>query len=78
MPDRFVDQFGASATAVPEAYAFPVNISMSSINQLSPKDIQTAQEMDLIIGPIKRHWETKRKSHILKMIHQRLTCFFVK
>lgn len=55
--DRLVDQLGAPASAVPEVYAFPVNLSLSQLDQLSSKDIQTAQDMDPTIGPIKKAME---------------------
>lgn len=54
VPDRLVDQVGAPASAVPEAYVFPVNLSVNTFDQLSPKDIQTAQDKDPTIGPLKK------------------------
>lgn len=54
VPDRLVDQLGAPASAVPEAYAFPVNLSVNILDQLSPKDIETSQDMDPTIGPLKK------------------------
>lgn len=47
VPDRLVDQLRAPASAVPEAYACPVNLSVNILDQLSPKD------MDPTIGPLK-------------------------
>ncbi|XP_036947992.1 uncharacterized protein LOC119016325 [Acanthopagrus latus] len=58
--DRLVDQLGAPATAVPEAYVFPVNLSLNTLDQLSPKDIQAAQDMDPAIGPLKKAMEKKK------------------
>uniref|UniRef100_A0A669BQ97 Gypsy retrotransposon integrase-like protein 1 n=1 Tax=Oreochromis niloticus TaxID=8128 RepID=A0A669BQ97_ORENI len=60
VPDRLVDQLGAPASAVPEACAFPVNLSVNILDQLSPKDIHTSQDMDPTIGPLKK----AIKSHI--------------
>uniref|UniRef100_A0A672FVX5 Gypsy retrotransposon integrase-like protein 1 n=1 Tax=Salarias fasciatus TaxID=181472 RepID=A0A672FVX5_SALFA len=60
-PDRLVDQLGAPGMVVPDAFAFPVNISMSALDQLSPKEIQTSQDLDPIIGPVKKAVETKQK-----------------
>ncbi|CAI5686131.1 unnamed protein product [Oreochromis niloticus] len=54
VPDRLVDQLGAPASAVPEAYAFTVNLSVNILDQLSPKDIQTSQDMDPTTGPLKK------------------------
>ncbi len=60
VPERFVDQLGAPATAVPDAYVFPVNLSGNALDQLSSKDIQAAQDMDPIIGPVKRAMENNQ------------------
>lgn len=59
-PDRLVDQLGAPAAAVPEAYVFPVNLSVNVLDQLSPKDIQVAQDMDPTIGPVKKAMEKNK------------------
>lgn len=58
--DRLVDQLGAPATAVPEAYVFPVNLSLNTLDQLSPKDIQASQDMDPAIGPLKKAMEKNK------------------
>ncbi|XP_056437540.1 uncharacterized protein LOC130374637 [Gadus chalcogrammus] len=60
VPDRLVDQLGAPAAAVPEAYVFPVNLSMNVLDQLSPKDIQASQDMDPTIGPLKKALEKNK------------------
>lgn len=59
-PVRLVEQLGAPATAVPDAYAFPVNLGLSTTDQLSPKDKQTAQDLDPVIGPVKKAIETNK------------------
>ncbi|KAK9542055.1 hypothetical protein VZT92_002054 [Zoarces viviparus] len=59
-PVRLVEQLGAPATAVPDAYAFPVNLGLSTIDQLSPKDKQTAQDLDPVIGPVKKAIEANK------------------
>ena len=60
MTDRLLDQLGAPATAVPEAYVFPVNLSLNTLDQLSPKDIQASQHMDPAIGPLKKATEKNK------------------
>lgn len=55
-----MDQLGAPATAVPEAYVFPVNLSLNTLDQLSPKDIQASQDMDPAIGPLKKAMEKNK------------------
>lgn len=61
VPDRLVDQLGAPAAAVPEAYVFPVNLSLNTLDQLSPKEIQASQDMDPAIGPLKKAMENNNK-----------------
>lgn len=61
VPDRLVDQLGAPATAVPDAYVFPVNLSMNTLEQLSSKDIQASQDMDPAIGPLKKALEKNKR-----------------
>lgn len=60
VPDRLVDQLGAPATAVPEVYVCPVNLSMNTLDQLSSKDIQASQDMDPTIGPLKKTLEKNK------------------
>lgn len=60
-PVRLVEQLGAPAAALPEAYALPVNLSISTLDQLSPKNLETAQDMDPMIGPEKKAIETNKE-----------------
>ncbi|XP_038141331.1 uncharacterized protein LOC119783754 [Cyprinodon tularosa] len=61
VPDRLVDQLGAPAAAVPEAYMFPVNLSLNTIEQLSLQDLQASQDMDPTIGPVKKALENNEE-----------------
>jgi len=60
VPDRLVDQLGAPATVVPEAYVFPVNLSMNTLEQLSTQDIRASQDLDPTIGPLKKALERNK------------------
>lgn len=58
VPGRFVDQLGVPPTAVPEVYACPVSLGTCSIDQLSPQELKASQDVDPVIGPIKRALES--------------------
>ncbi|KAK7918879.1 hypothetical protein WMY93_010163 [Mugilogobius chulae] len=51
---RLVDQLGVPPTAVPEAYSFPVSLTAMTCEQLTPKELQIAQDLDPAIGPVKQ------------------------
>lgn len=53
VPPRLVDQLGVSPEVIPEVYACSVRLSGNSIDQLSPRELQIAQELDPVIGPVK-------------------------
>lgn len=55
---RLVDQLGVPPTAVPEVYACPVSLGTCSIDQLSPQELKASQDVDPVIGPIKRALES--------------------
>lgn len=46
---RYVEQLGASPACIPEAYAFPSQLHLSSLEQLSKADLMTAQKRDTVI-----------------------------
>lgn len=51
---RLVDQLGVPLTAVPEAYSFPVSLTAMTFEQLTPKELQIAQDLDPVLGPVKQ------------------------
>uniref|UniRef100_A0A8C7YML0 Gypsy retrotransposon integrase-like protein 1 n=1 Tax=Oryzias sinensis TaxID=183150 RepID=A0A8C7YML0_9TELE len=63
---RFADQLGVPPAAIPEAYAFPVSLSAQFIDQLSPKELQFAQDLDLVIGPVKQAIHLGKQAVITK------------
>jgi len=48
-PVRLVDQLGASPSAFPKAYAFPISLKATMFDQLIPKDLQLAQDFENIL-----------------------------
>ena len=50
---RLVDQLGVSPEVISEVYAYSVRLSGNTLDQLSPKELKIAQELDPVIGPIK-------------------------
>ena len=53
VPSRLVDQLGVSPEVIPEVYACSVSLSGNTIDQLSSRELQIAQELDPVIGPVK-------------------------
>ncbi|KAL7837384.1 hypothetical protein SRHO_G00270950 [Serrasalmus rhombeus] len=56
--NRLVDQLGAPPQIIPEAYAYPATLTLSSLEHLSRQDIQKAQEMDPVIGAVRQEMIT--------------------
>jgi len=54
LPHRHVDQLGASPGAVPDAYAFPTQLGISTLEPLSHYELRRALDLDPIIGMSKR------------------------
>ena len=46
---RYVEQLGASPACIPEVYAFPSQLHLSSLEQLSKADLMAAQKRDAVI-----------------------------
>uniref|UniRef100_A0A3B1IUI3 Gypsy retrotransposon integrase-like protein 1 n=3 Tax=Astyanax mexicanus TaxID=7994 RepID=A0A3B1IUI3_ASTMX len=53
MPSRYVEQLGASPNAIPELYAYPTRLGVSSLEQLSGEDLRRAQESDAVISRVR-------------------------
>ncbi|KAJ8381352.1 hypothetical protein SKAU_G00021300 [Synaphobranchus kaupii] len=51
---RLIDQLGASPSAIPTAYAFPKQLEISPLEQISRDEIKKAQDLDSAIGTAKR------------------------
>lgn len=49
---RYVNQLGASPACIPDAYAFPSQLQLDSLEQLSKADLVTAQKRDAVIGQV--------------------------
>lgn len=49
---RYVDQLGASPACIPDVYAFPSQLLLDSLEQLSKADLITAQKRDAVIGRV--------------------------
>ncbi len=47
---RYVEQLGAAPDCIPEVYAFPSQLYLSSLEQLSKADLMKAQRRDDVIG----------------------------
>ncbi|KAJ8333963.1 hypothetical protein SKAU_G00412820 [Synaphobranchus kaupii] len=50
---RLIDQLGASPSAIPTAYAFPMQLEISPLEQISRDEIKKAQDLDSAIGTAK-------------------------
>ena len=66
-PHRMIDQLGASPDAIPEAYAFPAQLVLSHLEQLSHVELKRAQDVDPLIGLVKQGlrngtWPTNAKN----------------
>lgn len=48
-PLRYVDQLGASPDCVPTIYAFPTQLELKSLGQMSKQELIEAQEDDAAI-----------------------------
>lgn len=57
---RLIDQLGANPDSVPCSYAYPTQLDISNLEQLSHHDLRTAQERDPVIGKVKRAVETSQ------------------
>lgn len=57
-PVRLVDQLGVPPSVIPDAYVFPVSLKATMFDQLTPQDLQIAQDLDPCIGPIKQTIQT--------------------
>lgn len=55
---KLVDQLGVPPSVIPEAYVFPVNLRATLYEQFTSKDLQVAQDLDPIIGPVKQTIQT--------------------
>lgn len=49
---RYIDPLGASPACIPDAYAFPSQLQLGPLEQLSKADLMTAQKRDAVIGPV--------------------------
>ncbi|KAL7878188.1 hypothetical protein SRHO_G00048310 [Serrasalmus rhombeus] len=61
MGSSYIEQLGAPPNAIPDLYAYPTRLGISSLEQLSEEDLQKAQEADAAISRVKRavkagHW----------------------
>lgn len=65
---RYVEQLGASPTCIPELYAFPSQLHLSTLEQLSKADLMAAQRRDVVIGCVieavkQGVWPSNKDSH---------------
>ncbi|KAL7857415.1 hypothetical protein SRHO_G00163140 [Serrasalmus rhombeus] len=61
MGSSYIEQLGATPNAIPDLYAYPTRLGISSLEQLSEEDLRKAQEADAAISRVKRavkagHW----------------------
>lgn len=63
---RFVDQLGASPKAIPDVFAFPAQVGVSPLDQLSRGDLTKAQRCDPAIGVVMKHMEARKSMSDLK------------
>jgi len=48
---RYAEQLGAPPDCIPDVYAFPKQLQLSSLEQMSKQDLIAAQAQDPLIGP---------------------------
>ncbi|XP_025763376.1 uncharacterized protein LOC112847002 [Oreochromis niloticus] len=60
-PVRLVDQLGVPTSVIPEAYVLPVSLKATLEDQLTPTDLQVAQDLDPVIGPVKQAIQTGKQ-----------------
>lgn len=53
-PSRCVDQLGASPSAIPDLYAYPVRLDGGPVDPIGLVDMQKDQNMDEVIGRVKQ------------------------
>ncbi|XP_030594321.1 uncharacterized protein LOC115786334 [Archocentrus centrarchus] len=63
VPTRLADQLGVPPTVIPDVYAYPTHLSSDAIDQLSPRELKSAQDLDPVIGPVKTALEAG-KMHV--------------
>ncbi|CAI5660481.1 unnamed protein product [Oreochromis niloticus] len=60
-PVRLVDQLGVPTSVIPEAYVLPVSLKATLEDQLTLTDLQVAQDLDPVIGPVKQAIQTGKQ-----------------